>query len=61
MLQLKRDLGEYYGYNRFMLDALLGLFSVPEALEAVEVPVMDPPVVPQPSLPVPSVVHALTA
>jgi ribosomal RNA methyltransferase Nop2 len=34
--QLKRDLGEYYGYNRFMLDALLGLFSVAEALEAIE-------------------------
>ncbi len=34
--QLKRDLAAYYGYNRFMLDTLLAMFSVPEALELVE-------------------------
>ena len=26
----------YYGYNRFMLDAFLALFSVAEALELIE-------------------------
>lgn len=34
--QLKKDLEEYYGYNRFMLDTLLGMFSVAEALELIE-------------------------
>ncbi len=34
--QLKKDLEEYYGYNRFMLETLLGMFSVAEALELVE-------------------------
>ena len=34
--QLKRDLAAYYGYNRFMLDTLLSLFSVAEALELIE-------------------------
>ncbi|EIE25531.1 NOL1/NOP2/sun family putative RNA met [Coccomyxa subellipsoidea C-169] len=36
MEQLKKDLEEYYGYNRFMLETLLGMFSVAEALELVE-------------------------
>ncbi len=35
-LQLKKDLAVYFGYNEFMLDKLLGLFSVPEALELIE-------------------------
>jgi ribosomal RNA methyltransferase Nop2 len=29
-------LEEYYGYNRFMLETLLGMFSVAEALELIE-------------------------
>ena len=36
MLQLKKDLAVYFGYNEFMLDKLLGLFSVAEALELIE-------------------------
>ncbi|KAK9909276.1 hypothetical protein WJX75_009947 [Coccomyxa subellipsoidea] len=36
MEQLKKDLEEYYGYNRFMLETLLGMFSVAEALELIE-------------------------
>ena len=36
LAQLKRDLATYYGYNDFMLDALLNLFSVGEALELME-------------------------
>lgn len=35
-LQLKRDLATYYGYNEFMVDALLAMFSVGEALELIE-------------------------
>jgi hypothetical protein len=35
-LQLKRDLGVYYGYNDFMLEALLSLFSPAEAVELME-------------------------
>lgn len=35
-LQLKRDLETYYGYNRFMLDQILGLFSPAEAVEFIE-------------------------
>lgn len=34
--QLKRDLCTYYSYNEFMVDALLAMFSVGEALELVE-------------------------
>jgi ribosomal RNA methyltransferase Nop2 len=34
--QLKKDLRHYYGYNRFMLDTLLGMFTVAEALELME-------------------------
>ena len=36
MDQLKRDLSTYYGYNTFMLDTLLGMFSVPEAIACIE-------------------------
>ncbi len=35
-MQLKRDLAVYFGYNEFMLDKLLELFSVAEALELIE-------------------------
>lgn len=34
--QLKRDLCTYYDYNAFMVDALLAMFSVGEALELIE-------------------------
>ena len=34
--QLKRDLAAYYGYNAFMIDALLQLFTVAEAVELIE-------------------------
>ena len=34
--QLKRDICTYYGYNDFMVDALLDLFTVAEALELIE-------------------------
>ncbi|KAG2502071.1 hypothetical protein HYH03_000564 [Edaphochlamys debaryana] len=34
--QLKRDLGAYYGYNDFMIDMYLNMFSVAEALELME-------------------------
>ena len=36
MDQLKRDLTTYYGYNTFMLDTFLGMFSVPEAIACIE-------------------------
>ncbi|KAA6421510.1 MAG: ribosomal RNA methyltransferase NOP2-like [Trebouxia sp. A1-2] len=36
MDQLKKDLATYYGYNDFMLDTLLGMFSVPEAIACIE-------------------------
>lgn len=36
MDQLKRDLSAYYGYNDFMLDTFLGMFSVPEAIACIE-------------------------
>ena len=36
VMQLKKDLAVYFGYNEFMLDKLLGLFSVAEALELIE-------------------------
>eukprot|EP00877_Chromochloris_zofingiensis_P013337 jgi/Chrzof1/8257/Cz03g03120.t1 len=36
MDQLKRDLSTYYGYNDFMLDTLLQLFSPAEAVELME-------------------------
>eukprot|EP00798_Chlamydomonas_sp_ICE-L_P010007 gene10007-7891_t len=36
LTQLKRDLQTYYGYNEFMLDALLNLFTVAEAVELME-------------------------
>ncbi len=35
-LQLKQDLGVYYGYNQFMVDQLLNLFPAAEALELIE-------------------------
>lgn len=35
-LQLKKDLGVYYGYNRFMIDTFLSLFTIAEALELIE-------------------------
>ncbi|GAX84828.1 hypothetical protein CEUSTIGMA_g12249.t1 [Chlamydomonas eustigma] len=34
--QLKRDLNLYYGYNDFMLEAILNLFTVAEAIEFME-------------------------
>jgi ribosomal RNA methyltransferase Nop2 len=34
--QLKRDLCAYYDYNAFMIDAILNLFTVAEALELIE-------------------------
>ena len=35
-LQLKKDLETYYGYNRFMIDTFLSLFTTAEALELIE-------------------------
>ena len=35
-LQLKHDLAAYYSYNEFMVDALLAMFGVGEALELIE-------------------------
>ena len=35
-MQLKRDIATYFGYNAFMTEAILGLFSPPEALEFLE-------------------------
>lgn len=35
-MQLKKDIREYYGYNGFMVDTLLGMFTVAEALELIE-------------------------
>ena len=35
MPQLKADVCEYYGYNRFMADTILALFTPAEALELV--------------------------
>ncbi len=34
--QLKRDICSYYGYNEFMVDVLMDLFTVAEALELIE-------------------------
>lgn len=34
--QLKRDLCTYYGYNTFLVDTILNLFTVAEALELIE-------------------------
>ena len=34
--QLKRDLCTYYGYNAFLVDAILNIFTVAEALELIE-------------------------
>ena len=34
--QLKRDICTYYGYNEFMVDAIMDLFTVAEALELIE-------------------------
>lgn len=34
--QLKRDLCTYYGYNTFLVDSILNLFTVAEALELIE-------------------------
>ncbi|KAG2445305.1 hypothetical protein HYH02_008771 [Chlamydomonas schloesseri] len=36
LAQLKRDLATYYGYNEFMIDMYLNMFSVAEALELME-------------------------
>lgn len=36
LTQLKRDLCTYYGYNTFMIDAILNLFTVAEAIEFIE-------------------------
>ena len=36
MDQLKKDLATYYGYNDFMLETFLGMFSVPEAIACIE-------------------------
>ena len=35
-MQLKKDLEAYYGYNRFMIDTFLSLFTTAEALELIE-------------------------
>jgi 16S rRNA C967 or C1407 C5-methylase (RsmB/RsmF family) len=35
-MQLKKDIREYYGYNAFMVDTMLGMFTVAEALELIE-------------------------
>ena len=35
-VQLKKDIREYYGYNGFMVDTMLGMFTVAEALELIE-------------------------
>ena len=35
-LQLKKDLETYYGYNRFMIETFLSLFTTAEALEMIE-------------------------
>jgi hypothetical protein len=34
--QLKRDLATYYGYNDYMLEAILSLFPPAEAVELME-------------------------
>ena len=34
--QLKRDICTYYGYNEFMVDVIMDLFTVAEALELIE-------------------------
>ncbi len=34
--QLRRDICTYYGYNTFLVDAILNLFTVAEALELIE-------------------------
>ena len=36
MSQLRRDICTYYGYNTFLVDAILNLFTVAEALELIE-------------------------
>ena len=36
LVQLKKDLEAYYGYNRFMVDTFLSLFTTAEALELIE-------------------------
>jgi ribosomal RNA methyltransferase Nop2 len=36
MQQLKADLATYYGYNDFMLEALLNMFTPAEAVELME-------------------------
>jgi len=35
-VQLKKDIEVYYGYNRFMVDTFLSLFTTAEALELIE-------------------------
>ncbi len=35
-MQLRKDLATYYGYNDYMLEALLSLFSPGEAVELME-------------------------
>jgi hypothetical protein len=39
--QLRRDLATYYGYNAFMLDALLNMFAPAEAVELMEANEVD--------------------
>lgn len=42
--QLKRDVCTYYGYNQFMVDTLMAMFSVGEALELIEAQEVPRPV-----------------
>ncbi len=35
-MQLKKDIREYYGYNVFMVETMLSMFTVAEALELID-------------------------
>lgn len=45
MEQLKKDLGQYYGYNEYLLDKFLNLFPISEAIEFFEANEVPRPIV----------------